>query len=52
MIDKNYKRCKHIGIGGIKCSCCVPFLGKNLKKFLNRIFRRKSKQNLQNQENE
>jgi hypothetical protein len=39
----DYKKHNHIGPGGIKCPCCVPFSVKKTRKWINRITRRASK---------
>lgn len=35
--------CFRTGPGGVKCSCCVHTHGKRLKRFLNKLLRRKEK---------
>jgi len=50
VINHKFVTGKVIGVGGFKCSCCMPYIGKKAKRWLNRLVRRKVKQNLNNGE--
>jgi hypothetical protein len=39
---------KHIGIGGIKCPCCVRGTPSQVKRLVNREQRRKAKKDIKN----
>lgn len=43
MSNKDYKFGKWVGIGGIKCACCIMWELSTAKKILNRAFRRRMK---------
>ena len=40
----HHKHQKGIGPGGVRCSCCRPVERKRVKEYLNRRYRRATKQ--------